>query len=62
MRQDTSSAVRLGQCVAIDMRGYNLSDKPAGRAAYCIDVITEDVAALVGALGHERCGRALLLG
>ena len=48
--------------MAIDMRGYNLSDKPAGCAAYCIDVITEDVAALVGALGHERCGRSLLLG
>lgn len=38
------------------MRGYNLSDKPPGREAYRIDVMTEDVAALVGALGHERCG------
>ncbi len=43
------------QCVAVDMRGYNLSDKPPGREAYRIDVMTEDVAALVGALGHERC-------
>lgn len=57
MRQDLSGAVPHGQCVAVDMRGYNLSDKPVGRAAYCIDVITEDVAALVGALSHERCDR-----
>ena len=43
------------------MRGYNLSDKPPGREAYRIDVMTEDVAALVGALGHERCGPRLAL-
>ena len=44
-----------GQCVAIDMRGYNLSDKPQGRENYLVDDMTDDVAALVEALGHKRC-------
>ncbi|KAK9833515.1 hypothetical protein WJX81_000275 [Elliptochloris bilobata] len=43
------------ECVAIDMRGYNLSDKPKGRENYRIDVMTDDIAALVEALGHKRC-------
>ena len=37
------------------MRGYNLSDKPQGREHYLVDDMTDDVAALVEALGHKRC-------
>ncbi len=40
--------------VAPDMRGYNLSDKPAGTAAYHTDLLTRDVARLIQALGAER--------
>ena len=45
--------------VAPDMRGYNLSSRPEGVAAYDIDRLTADVAELV----HERgAQRALLAG
>ena len=40
--------------VAVDMRGYNMSDKPTGVRAYRTDVIARDIAALVEALGEER--------
>ncbi len=43
------------QAVAVDMRGYNLSDKPKDEDAYRMDHLVADVRALVGALGHERC-------
>lgn len=41
--------------VAIDMRGYGQSDKPAGVASYALDVLASDVREVVRALGHERC-------
>ena len=41
--------------VAPDMRGYNQSDKPRGRRAYRLDVLVEDVRALIEDLGYERC-------
>lgn len=40
--------------VAPDMRGYNLSDKPKGIAAYRMEELTADVAGLIRALGAER--------
>ncbi len=40
--------------VAPDQRGYNLSDKPAGIAAYRLDRLGEDVLGLAAALGRER--------
>jgi epoxide hydrolase 4 len=40
--------------VAPDMRGYNLSEKPPGVAAYAVDVLVEDVRALIGHFGAER--------
>jgi pimeloyl-ACP methyl ester carboxylesterase len=40
--------------VAPDQRGYNLSDKPAGIAAYGLDTLADDVLALASVLGHER--------
>jgi epoxide hydrolase 4 len=42
------------QVIAPDLRGYNLSDRPTGRDAYRLDVLVEDVAALVRSTGHER--------
>jgi pimeloyl-ACP methyl ester carboxylesterase len=39
--------------VAVDMRGYNLSDKPRGVAPYAIDRLVADVLALPAALGHD---------
>ncbi len=40
--------------VAPDLRGYNLSDKPQGVDQYTISVLTQDIVALIKALGHEK--------
>jgi len=42
------------QAVALDMRGYNLSEKPAELDQYRVDVLIEDFRALVKSLGHEK--------
>ncbi len=39
-----------------DQRGYNLSDKPAGLAAYRLDHLVADVVGLMDALGYARVG------
>jgi epoxide hydrolase 4 len=43
---------------APDLRGYNGSDRPAERAAYHIEQLTGDVAALVRATGSSRANLA----
>jgi pimeloyl-ACP methyl ester carboxylesterase len=40
--------------VAPDMRGYNLSSKPEGVAAYDLDLLAADIAALIRERGEER--------
>jgi hypothetical protein len=40
--------------VAPDQRGYNLSDKAAGIAAYRLDALADDLLGLAEALGRER--------
>lgn len=40
--------------VAVDMRGYNLSDKPEGIDAYKINVLAADIAELIKALGEKN--------
>ena len=40
--------------VALDMRGYNLSDKPGDVEQYSIKYLMEDLRALARSLGHER--------
>lgn len=42
------------QCVAIDQRGYNLSDKPKGIENYDVRLLVGDVAAVIKSLGQER--------
>ena len=41
--------------VAPDMRGYNLSDKPAEVKAYRAKHLVEDLRQLIAALGHQDC-------
>ncbi|KAF6258120.1 alpha/beta-hydrolase [Scenedesmus sp. NREL 46B-D3] len=41
--------------VAIDMRGYNTSDKPQGVEQYRLPVLASDVQQAVHALGHASC-------
>jgi pimeloyl-ACP methyl ester carboxylesterase len=45
--------------VAIDMRGYNDSEKPAAKGAYAMDQLVGDVAGVIEQLGE---GRAILVG
>src|ERR1700733_9105673 len=40
--------------VAPDMRGYNLSDKPADVDQYKVNLLVEDIHALVEHLGHKK--------
>jgi pimeloyl-ACP methyl ester carboxylesterase len=40
--------------VAPDMRGYNLSGKPQGIDAYAIDILADDIAALIQHAGERR--------
>ncbi len=40
--------------IAPDQRGYHLSEKPRGLAAYSLDRLAEDVVGLLDALGLER--------
>lgn len=41
--------------VALDQRGYNLSDKPRGVAAYGLDPLADDVLGVIDALGRDKC-------
>ena len=45
---------RRNTVAAIDLRGYNLSDKPEGVSQYGIGLLTADVAAVIRDLGQER--------
>ena len=40
--------------VALDMRGYNLSDKPEGRAAYTAPELAADIKGIVHHFGYEK--------
>ena len=42
------------QCVAIDQRGYNLSDKPKGVENYQMRYLVGDVAAVIKSLGRDK--------
>lgn len=42
------------QCVAIDQRGYNLSDKPKGVENYDMRLLVGDVAAVIKSLGRDK--------
>ena len=42
------------RCVAIDQRGYNLSDKPKGQENYDMALLVADVEAVIRHLGEEK--------
>ena len=44
--------------VAVDQRGYNLSDKPSGVSSYHIRELAADIAGLVDALGYDKAAVA----
>ncbi len=43
------------QVVAIDLRGYNDSDKPAEQSAYVMDEFIKDIEGVIKGLGYEKC-------
>ncbi|WP_066377629.1 MULTISPECIES: alpha/beta fold hydrolase [unclassified Anabaena] len=43
------------QVVAVDLRGYNDSDKPKEQSAYVMDELIQDVAGVIQGLGHDSC-------
>src|SRR3982750_1045223 len=54
-RKQISALAEAGfRVVAPDQRGYNLSDKPAGVAAYGAQRLASDVAALITACGEKK--------
>jgi len=58
-RQVMDALAKDYETVAIDQRGYNLSDKPKGVESYDMGALVEDVAAVVRARGREQ---AILVG
>ena len=43
------------KAVALDLRGYNKSDKPKETSAYALSELIKDVEGAIQALGYERC-------
>ncbi|MBD2502940.1 alpha/beta fold hydrolase [Anabaena azotica] len=43
------------QVVAVDLRGYNDSDKPKEQSAYVMDEFIKDIEGLIRGLGHDKC-------
>jgi epoxide hydrolase 4 len=43
------------QVVALDLRGYNDSDKPKESSAYVMDEFVKDVAGVIQGLGYDNC-------
>lgn len=43
------------KAVALDLRGYNKSDKPKKTSAYAMSELTGDVKGTIRALGYKRC-------
>ena len=41
--------------VALDLRGYNESDKPQQQSAYVMSELVKDVEGVIRGLGYERC-------
>jgi epoxide hydrolase 4 len=43
------------QVVALDLRGYNDSDKPAEKSAYVMDEFIKDIEGVIKGLGYSSC-------
>lgn len=53
-RQIPALAAAGFRVIAPDQRGYGRSDKPAGVAAYSVEMLAQDVVGIAAALGHDR--------
>ncbi|GJD17325.1 alpha/beta hydrolase fold protein [Rivularia sp. IAM M-261] len=41
--------------VALDLRGYNDSDKPSSQSAYTMDELVKDIEGVIKGLGYNKC-------
>lgn len=54
-RRQAPDLVRAGfRVIAIDLRGYNLSDKPKGVSSYRVEHLADDVAGLIKSAGETK--------
>jgi pimeloyl-ACP methyl ester carboxylesterase len=53
-RHQMDALSKSHQVVAIDQRGYNLSDKPKGKENYDLSLLVDDVRAVIKHLGRDR--------
>ena len=53
-REQMPALARTHRVVAMDLRGYNLSDRPAGDDAYDVRVLVEDVASVIRSQGDSQ--------
>ena len=54
-RNQIPELAKTHKVVAVDMRGYNLSSKPADPFAYNIDNLMLDIVELIAVLGYDNC-------
>ncbi|WP_448527387.1 alpha/beta fold hydrolase [Parathermosynechococcus lividus] len=54
-RQQIPKLADHHKVVALDLRGYNLSDKPQDPASYVLDELILDIVGVIDGLGYRRC-------
>lgn len=54
-RHQIAAFARCFTVVAVDLRGYNNSDKPPAVSDYAMPKLVADIAALITGLGHDKC-------
>ena len=54
-RKQIPEFAKYFKVVAVDLRGYNESDKPGDQSAYIIDEFIKDIAGVIKGLGYEKC-------
>ncbi len=54
-RKQIPEFARDRKVVALDLRGYNDSDKPSEQSAYVMDEFIQDVKGVIEGLGYDRC-------
>ncbi|MCH9054416.1 alpha/beta hydrolase [Synechococcus sp. PCC 6716] len=54
-RQQIPKLADHHKVVALDLRGYNLSDKPQDPTSYVLDELILDIVGVIDGLGYRRC-------
>jgi pimeloyl-ACP methyl ester carboxylesterase len=54
-RHQISEFAKDYKVVALDLRGYNESDKPQAQSAYTMSELVKDVEGVIQGLGYDRC-------